>query len=62
MAHYCSLAVFHLFYLLGVSHLVEAELLRYLRAHLCRVAVDSLTATNDKVNVEHVLVYFLNGL
>ena len=50
-----GLALLHLEDLLSIGHLVEPQLLCYLRAHLGRVAVDSLSATDDDIHIANLL-------
>ena len=49
MARHRHLAVLHLVHARHVGHLVQVELLCHLRAHLGRVAVNGLTASDDDI-------------
>ena len=55
------LAILNLLYLFGVGHLVQAQLLGYLRTHLSGIAIDSLTTANHHIHMPDFLVNLLDG-
>ena len=40
---------------LSIGHLVEPQFLSHLRTHLCGITVDSLTTSNDDINIADLL-------
>ncbi len=61
MAADSNLPVFNLLHFLCIGHLIEAQLLGYLRTYLGSIAINSLATTNDQIHMTYLFVDLLNG-